>query len=144
MTQDQSASRSGSAVFTDATTEQKAAMFEWLRQVSLAGKPPEWFHAGLAMHELNRLGGAVSELTQSEPPYGLLVSIALRLDHSLFLRSEISGETEEEHKRRIEIALLDARRAWEECTGHGFYRPEREAEYANHLGLDKRFERTKP
>lgn len=66
---------------------------------------------------------------QKEPPPGLLVSIALRLDHGLFMPNILTGETEEQHQRRIEVALQDARRAWEECSGNGFYSPEREAGY---------------
>lgn len=76
------------------------------------------------------------------PPPGLLMSIAMRLDHrlgvpgyydgALFSASGIS------HVQRLEIALLDAKRAWEEVVGHGFYRSDREAEYVEirDLGLD--------
>lgn len=70
----------------------------------------------------------------SEPPKGLLVSIALRLDHGLLLPG--FAETEEEHKRRIECALSDARRAWEECTGNGFWSPERNAGYEASLTVN--------
>ena len=75
------------------------------------------------------------QVAQKEPPYGLLVSIALRLDHGLFLKQSLIGETDDQHKRRIEVALSDARKAWEECSGNGFYHQTHENEYRNHLGL---------
>jgi hypothetical protein len=77
---------------------------------------------------------AASETRQSEPPKGLLVSIALRLDHGLFLPG--FAETEEEHKRRVQSALADARRAWEECSGNGFWSPERNAAYEEGLSTN--------
>lgn len=78
-------------------------------------------------YRAGELVAPLSERRQSEPPPGLLVSIALRLDHGLFMPQ--LGEDEEGHKRRIEVTLSDARRAWEECSGNGFYSPEREAGY---------------
>lgn len=41
--------------FTQATAEQKSGMFEWLRARALDPENPEWFKAGLAMYEINRL-----------------------------------------------------------------------------------------
>jgi len=86
-----------------------------------------WRSGNFIASELLRLA-ALSATLPSEPPYGLLVSIALRLDHGLFL--PLINESEAEHKRRIEVALSNARKAWEECSGNGFYSPEREAGYA--------------
>lgn len=115
MNPEQLSSRSGSAVFTDATTEQKAAMFEWLRQVSLAGKPPEWFHAGLAMHELNRLGGAVSERPALLPPTDVEVAAyrdlyRYELDKRMDVRHPSWSPSTESHKIALS-AFVKARNA---------------------------------
>lgn len=51
---------------------------------------------------------------------GLLVSMAMRANHGFGLLGD----------REKEYYIGEARRAWEEISGAGFYRPEREAEYA--------------
>ena len=69
----------------------------------------------------------------SEPPPGLLMSMALRMDHGLgvpgYYDQQMFGSEAPTHKQRLEAALITARQMWEEVTGHGFYRPEKEAEY---------------
>ncbi len=60
----------------------------------------------------------------NQPPLGLIVSMALRLDHGLF--TELSRplayrETPEEMARRQEFALGDAIKCWEEMSGNGFW-----------------------
>lgn len=68
-----------------------------------------------------------------EPPPGLLMSMAIRYDHGLgcpgfydnFPRFE--GDS---HQKRLESALRTMRQLYEEVSGHGFYTPELEAEYA--------------
>lgn len=66
---------------------------------------------------------------------GLLMSIALRLDHAIgmpgYYDQEILGGKPGDHARRLEMLLSDARRAYEEITGTGFYSPDKEAAYAS-------------
>jgi hypothetical protein len=82
---------------------------------------------------LTTLTLVVAELHQfasENPPPGLLMSIALRLDHALAspgYYDSIYGEGH--HKSRVEMALIDARRVWEECSGNGFYSPEKSRYY---------------
>lgn len=72
------------------------------------------------------------ELPQGPPP-GLLMSMALRYDHGLACPGyydtlpSYPGET---HAKRLEYVLRVMRQIYEEVSGYGFYRPEREAEYA--------------
>jgi len=63
-----------------------------------------------------------------EAPYGLLVSIAMRLDHS-FLMGPMLSESHEQWNRRREMVLADAKRALEEISGKGFWSPENNADY---------------
>lgn len=63
----------------------------------------------------------------TKPPLGLIVSIALRLDHGLFQLAP--GETPEEHENRKRMAMSDAVRAYEEISGQGFWSPERNQFY---------------
>ena len=82
----------------------------------------------------------------SEPPRGLLLSIALRLDHGLLC--PVEPGMEEDRKRRIDMAMSDARRAWEECTGRGFWSPDRNSDYEQmeSIGIGPRdlFQITRP
>jgi hypothetical protein len=62
------------------------------------------------------------------------MSIAMRLDHGLgvpgYYDDPMFASSGLTHEQRLNAALADARRAYEEVTGQGFYKPEREAEYA--------------
>ena len=68
------------------------------------------------------------------PSVGLLVSMAIRLDHGLgcpgYYDSPAFSASGLTHKRRLEAAMSTARQLWEEATGHGFYSPEKEQRYA--------------
>lgn len=64
-----------------------------------------------------------------EASLGLLVSIAMRLDHGFGMRRVLPEESEEAFHRRQHVLLLDAARAYEEIAGTGFYRPDREHLY---------------
>ncbi|MBD9674920.1 hypothetical protein IB275_30365 [Pseudomonas sp. PDM21] len=71
-----------------------------------------------------------------EPSLGLLVSIACRLDHGLLVpghydrvADQFAGIPHPTHLQVFEARLADARRAYEEIAGHGFYRFDREDEY---------------
>jgi len=69
-----------------------------------------------------------------EPPPGLLMSMAIRFDHALgcpgYYDSPLfRGPNQPTHAQRLESTLRQMRQLWEEVTGRGFYRPEREAEY---------------
>ena len=67
------------------------------------------------------------------PSVGLLVSMAIRLDHGLgcpgYYDSPAFSASGLTHKRRLEAAMSTARQLWEEVAGVGFYSPAREAYY---------------
>lgn len=69
-----------------------------------------------------------------EPPIGLLMSMALRLDHGLgcpgYYDQEFLAMPGVSHARRVEVALENMRKVYEEIVGEGFYRPELEHNYA--------------
>lgn len=77
---------------------------------------------------------ATSAAAPAEPSRGLLISMALRLDHGLGVPGYYDqplfvsgfGLT---HAQRLEQAVADMRKVHEEVSGSGFYSPEREAEY---------------
>ena len=73
-----------------------------------------------------------------EPPPGLLMSMALRYDHGLGMPGYYDQEMfktpyNPTHAQRLESTLSTMSQLWEEVTGNGFYRPEKEAEYVAHL-----------
>ncbi len=71
------------------------------------------------------------------PAPGLLMSMALRYDHALGVPGyydELFGKGE--HEKRLQSALRLMRQLYEEVAGVGFYRPEREAEYAAAIPQD--------
>lgn len=74
----------------------------------------------------------------AEPPPGLLMSMALRYDHGLgcpgYYDSAIFASSGITHAKRLDATLRTMRQLWEEVSGNGFYRPEKEAEYADMLG----------
>jgi hypothetical protein len=68
----------------------------------------------------------------TNPPIGLLMSMAIRADHGLgvpgyYDQFKDQGVT---HAQRVDAALRQMRQLWEEVVGLGFYSPEKEAEYA--------------
>lgn len=67
-----------------------------------------------------------------EPSIGRLVSMAIRSDHGLGCHGyyDLLPFQQGGHAKRFESAIRDMRQLYEEATGQGFYRPEREAEYA--------------
>lgn len=70
-----------------------------------------------------------------EPPPGLLMSMAIRFDHGLGMPGYYDAAPfrrpgQPSHTQRLEATLRTMRQLYEEVSGHGFYRPEREAEYA--------------
>lgn len=75
----------------------------------------------------------------NEPSMGLLVSMAIRMDHGLgvpgYYDQPMFGNSGPTHQQRLDAAITTARQMWEEATGHGFYRPEKEAEYAARASL---------
>lgn len=70
---------------------------------------------------------------RKEPPPGLLMSIAMRLDHGLgcpgYYDQPIFSRDKISHRERLNATLITARQVYEEVTGQGFYSPEREDEY---------------
>lgn len=72
-----------------------------------------------------------------EPPPGLLTSMAIRSDHGLGVPGyydelatmglTVAGVS---HAKRMEATLRVMRQLYEEVSGHGFYSPEKEADYA--------------
>jgi len=65
-----------------------------------------------------------------EPPPGLLMSMALRYDHGLGCDGYYDMFGAGEHEKRLRGTLATMRQIYEEVSGNGFYRPEREAFYA--------------
>ncbi len=76
---------------------------------------------------------AVAPAPTAAPSVGLLVSMAIRLDHGLgcpgYYDSPAFSASGLTHKRRLEAAMSTARQLWEEVAGVGFYSPAREAYY---------------
>jgi len=110
--------------------DERTALFSQIRTL-LAGTPLE-VPPGLGLSVDEHGQGSVP----SQPPVGLLVSMALRMDHGLgvpgyydqpFFKDSSGGAA---HLRRFKAAMGTAQQLWEEVTGHGFYQPEKEAEYA--------------
>jgi len=86
--------------------------------------------------KIDKALAAIAEALQAptEPPPGLLMSMAIRFDHGLgcpgYYYSELfRGPNEPTHAQRLESTLRQMRQLWEEVVGLGFYRPEKEAEY---------------
>lgn len=80
------------------------------------------------------------ETSVSTPPPGLLVSMAIRMDRALgipgYYDQPLFAMSSQPipHQQQMEAAIITARQMWEEVVGQGFYRPEREAEYAAKRG----------
>lgn len=78
-----------------------------------------------------------------DPPPGLLMSMAIRYDHALGCPGyydgikELLGRDGPTHAQRLASTLTQMRQLYEEVSGHGFYSPEREAEYAAMLPNEK-------
>lgn len=72
-------------------------------------------------------------LVPREPPTELLVSMAVRQDHGLgvpgYYDQPIFGAENLGHHRRMESALSDMRKLYEEVVGDGFYAPEHAERY---------------
>lgn len=69
-----------------------------------------------------------------EPSLGLLMSMAIRDDHALgcpgYYDGAPFGKAGITHAKAVAVGLSRMRQLYEEVSGQGFYRPEREAEYA--------------
>jgi hypothetical protein len=70
------------------------------------------------------------------PTPGILMSMALRVDHGLgcpgyYDQFNVTGEAWRSHARRLEVALSDARKQYEEIAGTGFYSKDREDYYCS-------------
>ena len=68
-----------------------------------------------------------------DPPPGLLMSMAIRYDHALGCSGHYDSVGEGEHEKRLQSVLTTMRQLYEEVSGHGFYRADLEAEYAEKL-----------
>lgn len=74
----------------------------------------------------------------TEPPPGLLMSMAIRFDHGLgvpgyydqLAAMGLTVDARVTHKQRLESTIRQMRQLWEEVVGLGFYKPEKEADYA--------------
>lgn len=60
---------------------------------------------------------------EREPPVGLLVSMAMRINHGF------GGDS----PRSQEVQLANMRKCWEEVVGLGFYRPQNDELYKSHI-----------
>lgn len=72
------------------------------------------------------------------PSDGVLMSMAIRMDHALGVEGYydnvpmfMRGPNHASHADRKSVALADARRCYEEVVGTGFYHPEKEKDYAS-------------
>ena len=87
-----------------------------------------------ATHALPRRAEPAGSEPSAAPSVGLLVSMAIRLDHGLgcpgYYDSPAFSASGLTHKRRLEAAMSTARQLWEEVTGQGFYSREKEQQYA--------------
>lgn len=69
------------------------------------------------------------------PPIGLLMSMAVRMDHALACPGYYDqpmqqvGAGGQSHAQMLEAAMRQMRQIYEEVSGYGFYRPERDDEY---------------
>jgi hypothetical protein len=90
----------------------------------------EWRARGSPVIEIQ----LTSAETPEQPSRGLLMSMAIRLDHGLgvpgYYDQDIFGSNAPTHQQRLDAAITTARQMWEEVVGRGFYRPEKDAEYA--------------
>lgn len=118
----------------DATPEQLPMALDALRDV---------LRAAPATEPAQQTADARDAALPKEPPPGLLMSMAIRYDHGLgvpgYYDNLIMGrapEPWETHAARLASALSLMRKLYEEVSGHGFYRPEREAEYAKLAAID--------
>lgn len=72
-----------------------------------------------------------------DPPLGLLISMALRYDHSLGDRSYYTHNIQPFSKITWERKMNDTinlmRQVYEEVSGNGFYKPELEEKYTSIL-----------
>lgn len=74
---------------------------------------------------------AAATTQEVEPSIGLLTSMAIRYDHGLGCAGyydALFGPGE--HKKRFDAAIRTMRQLYEEVSGQGFYKPERESDYA--------------
>lgn len=70
-------------------------------------------------------------LTSKKPPPGLLVSVAMRYDHSFGMPRFESATFSTGHDDRTRLSILsDMKKLHEEVVLEGFYSPEREDDYA--------------
>jgi hypothetical protein len=96
---------------------------------------------------VNLLQGQI-KMTQKPPP-GLLMSMAIRMDHALgipgYYDQDLFGVKMYEldhgptHSQRLRAALTTCSQLWEEASGYGFYSPEKEEDYKKFLidnGID--------
>jgi hypothetical protein len=70
-----------------------------------------------------------------EPPIGLLMSMAIRYDHGLAIPGYYDSHpfrkpSDPSHAQRLEGTISTMRQLYEEVSGHGFYIPELEDQYA--------------
>lgn len=122
-------SQGGYSVMTGDGTSCVAQMIETAYQTGAAKKDAAEITCNHLNHIIDKLSienielkkeiKELKEPKQDEPPLGLLISIAMRMDHSFLCPN--FHETEENFRKRQKSLLSDARRAWEEVTGRGFW-----------------------
>lgn len=83
---------------------------------------------------LSELSAAGFVIVPETPSDGLLISMAIRYDHGLgvsgYYDQQIFGASGCSHADRLESTVRTMRKLHEEVVGTGFYKPEREQEYA--------------
>jgi hypothetical protein len=102
------------------------------------GLPVESWRAVLSALRASDTGRSEAEAKGAHASPGLAMSMALRYDHAIARPGYYDwtggapgfGEKQPgRHAQRLAGTIGSMRQLWEEATGHGFYRPERESEY---------------
>jgi hypothetical protein len=103
----------------------------------VSGRTSEWPAIRTELSHLLSTPHAIWPVLPKEPPPGLLMSMAIRYDHDLgvpgYYDNPMFGDCLT-HAQRLTSTLTTMRQLYEEVSGHGFYRPEKEAEYAAQSG----------
>jgi hypothetical protein len=90
----------------------------------------------------NKTKSCLTDLPNTPSP-GLLMSMALRYDHALGIPGyydDLPIQLGMSHDERLKSTLSMMRQLYEEISGQGFYRPEREAEYASKMSGELKVE----
>jgi len=90
------------------------------------------------LEENGRLRDEIDKQAKEEPPLGLLISMAVCLDHGFaapdFGALDWRKPSVPAYQQRV---LADMRKVWDEVKGRGYWRPERNADYERMIDTPK-------